>query len=299
MLRCSALRILVFFWQVTLAFFVVLQPAVAATHEQFIESCKQSLMPQILACARAKGLTDHSAIRAQCGYAVVRACVIREEAKQAAGTPAPTAPKDDSAVAAAGAAPIQPTFVAPPRTITDITAILDSEKPDEAKISERKAKADAAPPSSASSAKLAEFYHQRGIARAALARNKEALADGLQALALAKGGVEPLLLHSMQRFVGLQYRALGDPKNAIATFEIDGARGRHTWTPGQPNQRAGQNRGDVGFHGGCQPGRHLCGSYATADRGGARQRKPQVAYGLLHLRSLLGSRSRLGARDGV
>ena len=38
------------------------------------------------------------------------------------------------------------TFVAPPRTITDITAILDSEKPDPAKIGASKAEADAADP---------------------------------------------------------------------------------------------------------------------------------------------------------
>jgi hypothetical protein len=37
---------------------------------------------------------------------------------------------------------VQPAFVAPPRTIADITAILDREKPDEAKIAERKANAD-------------------------------------------------------------------------------------------------------------------------------------------------------------
>ena len=33
-------------------------------------------------------------------------------------------------------------FMVPPRTISDITAILDSERPDPAKISELKAKAD-------------------------------------------------------------------------------------------------------------------------------------------------------------
>ena len=39
-------------------------------------------------------------------------------------------------------------------------------------------------------AKLAQFYYDRGSARALLARNKDALADGLQALAVGKGAIE-------------------------------------------------------------------------------------------------------------
>jgi tetratricopeptide (TPR) repeat protein len=43
----------------------------------------------------------------------------------------------------------RPTFVRPPRTITDITAILDSEKPDAKKIDQWQAAADANPPGNA------------------------------------------------------------------------------------------------------------------------------------------------------
>ena len=39
-----------------------------------------------------------------------------------------------------------PTFVAPPRSIADITAILDQEKPDPAKRAKREADANAEPP---------------------------------------------------------------------------------------------------------------------------------------------------------
>ncbi len=63
---------------------------------------------------------------------------------------------------------------------------------------------------------LADFYRERGSARALLARNKEALADGLQALAIAQRGVEPRLSIRIRQFVALQYRELGDPKNSIA-----------------------------------------------------------------------------------
>jgi CHAT domain-containing protein len=196
-------------------------PALAASHDQIVEACRQAMRPQIQACAQAKGLKGNpEAVRAQCGTPLVRPCVMREEQKQAAGTPAPSAPKIDTgpAPAAAGTA-VQPSFVAPPRTIADITAILDSEKPDAAKIAARKAAADAAPPSNASPATLAQFYYDRGYARSLLGRNKDALADGLQALAAARGGIEHRQLVRLRQFVALQYKAVGDPKQAMAEFD--------------------------------------------------------------------------------
>ncbi len=195
-------------------------PATAASHEQIVDMCRQQMHPQIMACALAKGLKGNpEAVRQQCGAPLVRPCVLRAEEKQAAGVAPPAAPKEDAPTAPADAAALQPTFVAPPRTITDITAILDSEKPDPAKIAKRKADAEAVPPKAASAAALAQFYYDRGYARALLGRNKDALADGLQALEVAKGGVESSQLTRLRQFVSLQYRALGDPKDAIATSE--------------------------------------------------------------------------------
>jgi CHAT domain-containing protein len=200
---------------------VVSTPAAAASHEQIVDMCRQALHPQIHACALAKGLKgDPEAVRQQCGAPLVRPCVLREEQKQATGVAPPAAPKEDTPSAPAGAAALQPAFVAPPRTITDITAILDSEKPDGAKIAKRKADAEAAPPKDASASALAQFYYDRGYARALLGRNKEALADGVQALAVAKSGVEFRQLTRIRQFVSLQYRALGDPKDGIATSEL-------------------------------------------------------------------------------
>jgi CHAT domain-containing protein len=197
-----------------------MHPVLAASHDQIVEMCRQLMHPQVQACAIAKGLRgDPEAVRQQCGMALVRPCVMREEQKQAARTPAPAAPKDDSTAAPQGAVPAQPVFVAPPRTIADITAILDSEKPDEAKIAARKAAADASPPDGASPAKLAQFYYDRGNARALLGRNKEALADGLQALAAGKG-IEFKQAWRIRQFVALQYRSLGDPKQAMAVFDL-------------------------------------------------------------------------------
>jgi CHAT domain-containing protein len=198
---------------------LALSSASAATHDQILQMCRERMHPQVMACASAKGLRgDPEAIRQQCGMVYVRPCVISEEQKQAAHTAAPAAPKDEDAAAPAGAAAVRPVFVAPPRTIADITAILDSEKPNETKIAARQAAADAAPPTGASPAKLAQFYYDRGNARALLARNREALADGQQALAVGKD-IEFRHAWRIRQFVGLQYRSLGDLKEAMAVFD--------------------------------------------------------------------------------
>jgi CHAT domain-containing protein len=182
-------------------------------------------MEELRACVRGKVGNPKTAIgpelekaRQACGGAIVRPCVIREEQKQAAGVAAPSAPKD---VAPAPDVPleIRTSFVAPPRTIADITAILDSEKPDEAQIAQRKATADASA-NGLSGPKLAQFLFDRGAARALLARNKEALADGLQALELAKHGMDLRFLARTRRLVALQYQATGNPKDAIAILQL-------------------------------------------------------------------------------
>ena len=112
-------------------------------------------------------------------------------------------------------------FIPPPRTIANITAILDGEKPDEAQIAARKANADATQPNNLSAADLAQFYYDRGNARALLARNKEALADGLRALAAAKGTPDYRQSRRIEQFIALQYRALGDLKSAKAMLETE------------------------------------------------------------------------------
>jgi tetratricopeptide (TPR) repeat protein len=197
----------------------------AASHEQIIGSCKQAHMEELRACVRGKVGNPRSAIgpelekaRQACGGAIVRPCVLREEQKQAAGVAAPSAPKD-AAPAADVPLEIRTSFVAPPRTIADITAILDSEKPGEAQIAKRKATADASP-GGLSGPKLAEFLFDRGAARALLARNKDALADGLQALELGKNGMDLRFLARTRRLVAQQYQATGNPKDAIAILQV-------------------------------------------------------------------------------
>ena len=112
---------------------------------------------------------------------------------------------------------MQPVFVAPPRTTADITAILDSEKPDETKIAKYKAEADVTPTSNLSGEQLARFYYDRGSARAILARNKDTIADCLEALKTAK---DITLVTRIRQLLAQQYRTTGDPKQAVALYQM-------------------------------------------------------------------------------
>jgi len=223
--RLNACRGLATAFCAALAIIASFSSALAASHEQIIESCKQAHMEQLRACVRGKIGDPRSAVgpelekaRQACGAVFVRPCVLAAEQKQAAGVAAPSAPKD---AAAAPDAPLEisTSFVAPPRTIADITAILDSEKPDETQIAKRKATADASP-NGLTGPKLAQFLFDRAAARALLARNKEALADGLQALDIAKHGMDLRFLARTRRVVAQQYKATGNPKDAIAILQV-------------------------------------------------------------------------------
>jgi CHAT domain-containing protein len=196
----------------------------AATHEQIVERCKEAARPRVVACVRGKGGNPQSqdiiaACRQAVGRPLVVACVRREEQRQAAGKPAPAIPKNETAEALHDVLSVRPVFVAPPRTIADITAILDAEKPDEAKIAELKAKADASPPNNGSRSELAQFYYDRGAARAVLSRDKDALSDGLEALKVGTNAIDFNLLTRIRQLVAIQYRISGDPKQAIAIYE--------------------------------------------------------------------------------
>ena len=197
----------------------LMQPAVAGTYEQVVENCKQTVgRPIVQACMQALGRNSANleGCRAKASPSV-RACVQKESARTAGSKAAPAAPKADTAVAVSNVrAPTS--FVAPPRTIADITAILDKEKPDAAKLAKLRTDAEATPPK-AGAVDLAQFYYDRGNARALLARNREALADGQKALEVGRGAIETRQVSRIRQFVGLQYHALGDPKQALAVSQ--------------------------------------------------------------------------------
>jgi len=68
-------------------------------------------------------------------------------------------------------------FRPPPRTISDIAAILDQQKPDPAKVAAAVAQADARVPPDIKGAALATFYFERGHAADALGRSVQRVAD--------------------------------------------------------------------------------------------------------------------------
>jgi CHAT domain-containing protein len=196
----------------------------AATHDQIVDACREAGRPAMDACMQGKrGQADRDAAHEQCRLSVgrpfVQACVLREEQKQAASAPAPPAPIADASPAPRDALSAQPTFVAPPRTIADITAILDQEKPDPEKIAARKAEADALPPADAAPAALAQFYYDRTAARALLDRNQDALADALKSLDAAKSSGDFGRITNAMQAVARRYGALGDPKKEAENFE--------------------------------------------------------------------------------
>src|SRR5262249_34600408 len=164
---------------------------------------------------------DREANLAACRGAVtatVRDCVKREAQRAAASKPAPAAPKMEPSATPKEVRTTPVGFLAPPRTIADITAILDKERPDSAKIAQLRAAAEAALPKSVSGGDLAQFYYDRGNARALLATNKEALDDGLKALEVGSGS-EFGRIWRIRQFIGLQHWALADPKQALSAFQ--------------------------------------------------------------------------------
>ncbi|MHA1108679.1 MAG: hypothetical protein ACTSQV_06140, partial [Alphaproteobacteria bacterium] len=69
-------------------------------------------------------------------------------------------------------------FVPPPRSITDITAILDQQQRSKSKKTERRdALADGTPPQGASRKKLSKFYKRRGSAARKIGRVRQAIDD--------------------------------------------------------------------------------------------------------------------------
>jgi CHAT domain-containing protein len=194
------------------------ESAIAQTHEQIIDQCKNSVgRAYVQGCMPKRH--DLGACR-QAAIAPVRECVRAREQKIANSKAAPAAPTPDktqAAAAASDAAVLPKAFAAPPRSTADISAILDNEKPDAAKIAERLEDADKEEPKGATAADIAQFYYDRGNARALLGRNSEALQDGLKALETAKN--DPRQNSRVRQFVGLQYVAAGSAKEAIAVWQ--------------------------------------------------------------------------------
>jgi CHAT domain-containing protein len=78
-------------------------------------------------------------------------------------------------------------LVAPPRSVTDISAVLDQQKPDPAATATLAATAGAVVPTGLKGAELADFYYKRAQARVLIGR-ADALDDAELAVSNAQGG---------------------------------------------------------------------------------------------------------------
>ncbi len=105
-----------------------------------------------------------------------------------------------------------PALVAPPRTVTDITAILDQEKPDPVKAAAVRAQADAGPPAVKERRALARFYFQRAEARSLIGRVQEAIADCEKAIEFDSGSPD---VNRYEAFLSNQYSSLGQFSRAV------------------------------------------------------------------------------------
>src|SRR6185295_19801798 len=96
---------------------------------------------------------------------------------------------------------------APPRTISDIKAILDGEKPDPAKVEKQLQIVRAEPPKNGSPEELARFYNDRSNALRGLGQLREAITAS--ELAVKYSAKEPIAARfRYKRVLGLTYAAV-------------------------------------------------------------------------------------------
>ena len=118
-------------------------------------------------------------------------------------------------IADIGSAFAQTAFVAPPRSIADITAILDQQKPDAAKLVKTTADAQAQPPAGLNGAALADFFFKRCQARATLGLTSSAIEDCQAAVKAGQGGDYVNGVSRYEQLMLRLYRTLGDHKKSI------------------------------------------------------------------------------------
>jgi CHAT domain-containing protein len=126
--------------------------------------------------------------------------------------PLVTSGKPGSADAANDAAA---SLVAPPRTVSDISAILDQQKPDPDEVAKLTATADAAVPQGLKGADLGEFYYKRAQARTLLGRS-DSLGDAELAVANAAGAEYKIRGSRYEQLLMRLLRDAGQNKRASA-----------------------------------------------------------------------------------
>jgi CHAT domain-containing protein len=209
------------YWIVALGVLIgATPPAFALTKEAAIESCRMSVgRPIVMACMQASGgRANLEDCRAKAKPKVVACVMAALNAANGRANVAVAAPTEAAPKPRAGAAP-SVGFVAPPRTISDVTAILDSEKPDLKTIEDLKGDANAEPSGKESRADLAQFYFDRANARAQLGRLTDSTADINKAMEVGAGAVTPHLMGRLMQLASVQYGAAGEPKKALEILQ--------------------------------------------------------------------------------
>ena len=164
-------------------------PASALTKEAAIENCRNSVgRPIVMACMRGGG-NSFEGCREKARPQVVACVMAALNAATGRATVAVAVPTEAAPKPVPGTA-LPAGFVAPPRTISDITAILDSEKPDPAVIEKSKATANAVPTGKESRAELSQFYFDRSTARSQLGRLADAITDANKAIEVGRGVID-------------------------------------------------------------------------------------------------------------
>lgn len=104
------------------------------------------------------------------------------------------------------------------RSIADITAILDKEKPDPTATAKLRAAAEAQPKGKLSTGEMARFFYSRTQVKAQLGDYRGAIADCEKAVEYAKGGLEHAEYGRVLQGLALQYGYAGDTKKSLDTW---------------------------------------------------------------------------------
>ncbi len=105
-------------------------------------------------------------------------------------------------------------FVPPPRTISDITAILDQQqRTDVGAADEARERADQAPPAAADPQVLRQFYFRRGLAAREIGRTRQEIDDLTTALGYAPRSADPYQYSVLWALRSSEMRAGNAPKS--------------------------------------------------------------------------------------
>jgi CHAT domain-containing protein len=108
-------------------------------------------------------------------------------------------------------------LIPPPRTVTDVTEILDRVKPDLAEVERLREKAREEPPTQASNFELGEFYFRRGFSLSEIGKFREAASDARLAIKYLQGNSDRE--SRAKQFLALQLELTGDYPEAIKVWQ--------------------------------------------------------------------------------